>query len=359
MISGHWFEANSSTRRAAQLQVHESHYTLSIDDEIIHHGDIHDIDVSDRIGSMVRRLSWPDGAVFETTDNDSVDTLLRGSDHRGARSLVLHHFERSWRWVAVGVVVAIAVTFASIRWGLPAASENIADALPVSAHETVSIGAMATLDKIMLDPSNLSDTEQAEIRARFDTLAGAVPSNDFTLKLHFREMFGTPNAFALPGGDIVVTDALVDLVEHPDELDSVMLHEIGHVLEHHGMQHAIQASAISLVLGLALGDLSGIGEVAVGVPIFLLQSSYSRKSETEADEFAFSEMAELGKDPKHFANIIIRLSEFGDRARIMEEIDREASDSDDEKAPSDYFSSHPDSRKRAQRAIEVSRELGF
>ena len=359
MISGYWFEASSSTRHAARIKVHESRYTLSVDDEVTLQGDIHDLDVSDRMGSMARRLSWPDGAVFETTDNDSVDEFLRHTNHRGARTLVLHHFERSWRWVVVGIVVAIGVGFASIRWGLPAASEHIADALPVSAHETVSAGTMATLDKFVLTPTNLVEEKQAEIRARFDKLASAVPSNDFTLTLHFRDMSGVPNALALPGGDIVVTDALVNLVQHPDELDSVMLHEIGHVLEHHGMQHVVQASALSVVLALALGDVSGLGEVAVGVPVFLLQSSYTRKSEAEADEFAFSEMAELGKDPKHFADIIIRLSEFGDLRKIRKETEREDTDSESEESLGGYFASHPDSRKRAQRALEVSRELGF
>ena len=72
-------------------------------------------------------------------------------------------------------------------------------------------------------------------------------------------------------------------------------------------------------------------------------------------------MAELGKDPKHFADIIIRLSEFGDLRKIRKEAEREDTDpeSESEESPGDYFASHPDSRKRAQRALEVSRELGF
>jgi len=360
MITGYWFEANSSTRREAKLRVFESHYELISDDLVVRRGELNDFEVSDRIGSMVRRLSWSDGSVFETLENDAVDEFLVGSAHKGARTLMFHRFERSWRWVVVGVVVAVGVSFASIRWGVPAASENIANALPVSAHETVSIGTLATLDKLMLKPTSLSETEQAELTDRFNALAVGVPENDFTLKLHFREMLNTPNAFALPGGDIIVTDALVAMVEHPDELESIMLHEIGHVLEHHGMQHVIQASAFSIVLGLAFGDLSGLGEVAVGVPVFLLQSNYSRKSESEADEFAFKEMAELGKDPRHFANVIVRLTEFGDSKKIVDEIDEEMSNPSNEEAPpSDYFASHPDSRKRAQRALEVSRELGF
>jgi len=359
MINGYWFDADSSTRLEAGLTVYESRYALRSDGEEFRQGDVHEFEVSDRIGSMARRLTWPDGSIFETTDNDAVDAFLQGAEHRASRSLILHRFERSWRWVVVGIIVTIALTFSGFRWGLPAAAEQIADSLPASAHETVSIGAMATLDKFILDQSALSESEQADISDRFDGLVASVPPNDFTLTLHFREMHGVPNAFALPSGDIVVTDALVHLVEHPDELDSVMLHEIGHVLEHHGMQRVIQASTLSVVLGLALGDLSGIAEVAVGVPVIMLQSSYSRKNETEADDFAFAEMAELGKDPKHFANIIVRLTEFGDHKVIMEEVDRKASDPDAEEEPNDYFSSHPDSRIRAQRALKVSRELGF
>jgi len=191
-----------------------------------------------------------------------------------------------------------------------------------------------------------------------------LPDQGFTLTLRFRRLGDIPNAFALPGGDVVVTDALVDLVENPDELDSVLLHEIGHVHERHGMQQAIQASAITLVLALSIGDVGALGEIAAGIPVFLLQSNYSRRAETEADEFAFAGMAATGRDPKHFATIIRRLSESG-RPRAPDETEDGGQDRDNADAPdksagksaSDWYSSHPDSERRALRALEVSREM--
>ena len=134
----------------------------------------------------------------------------------------------------------------------------------------------------------------------------------------------------------------LSMIEHPDELDSVLLHEIGHVLEFHGMTQVIRASAFSVIVTLAFGDLSAVGEAAVGVPIFIMQNSYSQNAETEADDYAFARMQELGKDPKHFASIILRLSE-------------QKLDEDDTEEQGSYFSSHPDSRGRARKALEASR----
>jgi len=170
--------------------------------------------------------------------------------------------------------------------------------LPVAADVRVGQGVLATMDRFFLEESALDPARQAEITARFEGLVRASPDEGFSLRLHFRRMGGVPNAFAIPGGDVVVTDTLVELVEHPEELDSVLLHEIGHVHERHGMRHAIQASAITLVVSLLLGDVGGLGELATAVPIFLLQSSYSRKSEREADEYAFARMLKTGRDPK-------------------------------------------------------------
>jgi len=163
------------------------------------------------------------------------------------------------------------------------------------------------MDKFFFEDSSLSETVQSEWRARFDDIASKVPNEGFTLTLHFRDMLGLPNAMALPSGDIIVTDAFIDLVEDPFEFDAVMLHEIGHVVERHGLTQVIQGSALTVIVGTALGDASGLGELAIGLPVAMMQSSYSRDAESSADEYSFAQGRELGIDPKHFAAIILRL----------------------------------------------------
>jgi len=363
-VAGHWYAPRSSARHDATLVLDGGAYRLETE-EAGHgdaaggepvpgdvpsrdaaSGDAASLAFSDRLGGTARRVRFPDGALFETTDNAAIDAWLAGVAHGDAGALRVHRLESSWPMIATSLVVTVLLAFAAFRWGLPAASGAISDRLPVAAHESVGRGALATLDRFFLEDSELDEERQATIRARFDELVAAAPDEGFELTLHFRRMGNIPNAFALPGGDVVVTDGLVELVGHPEELDSVLLHEIGHVHERHGMRHAIQASTITLVVSLALGDVGGLGELATAVPVFLLQSSYSRASESEADEYAFARMLETGRDPKHFATIIRRLGE----------VTPEAGGETDSEPRSDWMSTHPDTERRARRALEVSRE---
>lgn len=321
-------------------------------------GAIDELTISDRIGTTARRIHFADGSQFETLDNDAIDRWLKYSTHVSGRSMYLHRLESTWKMVALGVVVTVATVFSGFHWGLPAAATRIADALPVSAHEFIGRGTLTSMDRWILEDSVLDDSEQREIRNRFESLVASGATDGFEFKLHFRQMLGVPNAFALPGGDIVITDALTRLVEAPDELDAIMLHEIGHVLERHGMRHVIEASTLSLIVSLAIGDVGGLGQVAAGVPVFLLQSSYSRSSESEADEFAFARMLERGMDPKHFAAIMRRLEAMaGEADTTGDDTGLDSSDIDKAETAPDWFSTHPDSERRARRAMDVSREL--
>lgn len=364
-VEGYWYAPRSSARNAATLALEGEHYRLGVvgagsdpgEDartggagkdagEGERTGEAASLEISDRLGATVRRVRFPDGALFETSDNEAIDVWLAGSSHAGARSLHVHRLESNWPMIVTSLLVTVALAVAAFRWGLPAASEAISDRLPVAAHERVGQGALATMDRFFLDESELGADERARIEARFAELAAAAPDEGFELTLHFRRLGDVPNAFALPGGDVVVTDALVELVEHPEELDSVLLHEIGHVHERHGMRHAIQASTITLIVSLALGDVGGLGELATAVPVFLLQSSYSRQSEREADDYAFARMLETGRDPKRFAAIIRRLGDV---------TPAEGGESESEPRR-DWMSTHPDTERRARRALEVSRE---
>jgi len=312
-IQGHWYPARSSKAHLAIVDLSSAAYRLqsaakpdAVDTDAANsdavnseppvfveqaNGNIDDLKISDRIGRTARRIHFADESQFETFDNDAMDLWLRSSKHKSGRSL-------------------------------PAAAKHIAHALPVSTHEVISGSTLATMDKWLLDPSELEKTEQEQIRQRFESLVASGPDDGFEFRLHFRQMIGIPNAFALPSGDIIVTDALAQLVENPDELDSIMLHEIGHVMERHGMRQVIEASTLSLVFSLMVGDVGGVAQLAAGIP--RLEATYN---EMEADK---------------------------DEGKAGEASDRQEEQL--ETAP-DWYSTHPDSESRARRAMEVSREM--
>ena len=350
-ISGKWYAARSSRQRDADLRISARHYTLVVEGFQREQGSLHTIGVSDRTGNIARKLTFPDGSLFETWENDAIDAALAESGHVAARTGIFHRLESSWSWVAAAVILVVALTFGFFKWGLPYMAKRIALALPVSSHEVVATGSLQILDRVLLTPTALSPQRQEAIRQRFDNYLVQLDADGFDFRLHFRQMQGVPNALALPSGEIIVTDALVELVADSRELDAVLFHEIGHVLKRHGMQHVVQASAVTLIISLALGDVSGLGEIAVGVPTFLLQSSYARQAEAEADEFAFDMMTRVGVDPVHFASVILKL----ERAQRSEEDDHSAVQADGQKPLSHYLASHPDAVSRALKAKEYSR----
>jgi len=348
-IDGYWFEVGSSTRLAAKLECEGQRYRLVSDSELLRDGDLTDLRISDRVGNINRKLYWPDDSLFESADNDAIDQLISDSNLGGKPAAIAHKLEKSSSVAVIAVVASVALGVLFFMYGLPAASKSAALNMPVSAAEGISAGAMNTMDKFFFKPTKLDIDEQDRWEARFNEIVAQVPNEGFSFKFHMREMHGIPNAMALPGGDIVFTDAFINLVEDEGEFDSVLLHEIGHVVERHGLQQIVHASSLSIIVALTIGDVSGIGELATSTPIFLMESKYSRDSESSADEYSFRTMMALGIDPKHFSTIINKLGEFA--------ADDSDIDNKDEIKASDYLSSHPATKNRALRALEMSKEF--
>ncbi len=312
------------------------------------------IGVSSRMGNTPRKLHLSDGSLFESNDNDLIDQILKASGHQSRHGTRASSLERSWSFVLVSLVCVALSAVLFFYYGIPAGSRYIAHKLPVSAQEKASQGTLAALDRVLFSESELTTSEQSLQQQSFQNLLDGLPENEHTFSLHLRKMRDLPNAFALPSGDVVVTDALVTLAENQQEIESVMLHEIGHVIHRHGMQQVLQGSAITLLFTLALGDLSGVAQVMAGVPIFLAQSNYSRKAELQADEYAFENMQALGVDTIHFANIITRMGEFRPGQKLSGDITKDGKTTDEERELPPYLSSHPATSERANRARQLS-----
>ncbi|MEO0937935.1 MAG: M48 family metallopeptidase [Pseudomonadota bacterium] len=93
------------------------------------------------------------------------------------------------------------------------------------------------------------------------------------------------NAFAAPGGQIVLTRGLIAAAPNADGVAGVLAHEIGHVDARDVTRNALRVAGTAGLLSMAVGDFAG-GAVAVGVAQAMIDSSYSREAEVAADAFA-------------------------------------------------------------------------
>ncbi|NQV22675.1 MAG: M48 family metalloprotease [Rhodospirillales bacterium] len=115
------------------------------------------------------------------------------------------------------------------------------------------------------------------------------------------------NAFALPGGRIIVMGELLDLMETPDELAAVLAHEMGHVSERHPTEAAIRATGFSLFLTMLVGESSKMAEFLASLGVQAVQSSYSRDDERAADRIAADLLEAAGADKSAIGTVFGRL----------------------------------------------------
>ena len=148
---------------------------------------------------------------------------------------------------------------------------------------------------------------------------------------------GMVNAVALPGGQVLLFDGLVQDAESPEELAGVLGHEVGHVRERHVMTAMLRQFGLSILLS---GVNTTVGDTMFG----LAAMGYSRDAEREADEYSRERMAESKVSPLGAARFFERLGGDGD---------------DDDEDLVGWVSSHPDPAERAKAYRAAARGKTF
>lgn len=147
------------------------------------------------------------------------------------------------------------------------------------------------------------------------------------------------NAFALPGGQVFITNALFQQLENEDQLAGVLGHEIGHVIARHGAQNIAKQELTQGLTGaviLATYDPDNPGsqrtaQIAILIGN-LVNMKYSRDDELQSDWLGVCLMYEAGYDPSEMLSVmnILAAATQGNR-------------------PPEFFSTHPNPEDRLQR----------
>jgi Zn-dependent protease with chaperone function len=347
-IRGKWHPANSAARFDARLSALNEQYVLELENGEQRTGLLSHVQVGDRIANIERQITLEDGSLFVTKDNESVDQLFQKAS---SPSSFLYQLESKMPLVIAALVVTVLLSFSIYRWGIPWAGSAIAHALPDKVSQVIGDRALTFLDDNFFQPSELDEQRKNEIRSRFQNKLAPLVAKELSLpiNLHFRNwvMFKEPvaNALALPSGDIIVTDRFVELAEHPDQIDAVLLHELGHVAEKHGLEMIVQSALFSAAVVLVFGGLDGGGALAdlgVGLGTALVNADYSRKNESLADHFAYRYSFQANIDPIALSTILSRME-----SDALGETSSDSLPTAEEKSMFDYFASHPSTQERA------------
>ncbi len=158
----------------------------------------------------------------------------------------------------------------------------------------------------------------------------------------------TINAFALPGGQVFITNALLAQLENEDQLAGVIGHEIGHVVARHSAEKLAQmelAQGLTGAVTMATYDPSSPnGGYMAQVVANMLQLKYGRDQELQADDLGVRFMMQAGYDPEQLIGVMEILKKASGPSRTPE-----------------FQSTHPDPENRKehiQAAIEKYRGQG-
>ncbi|WP_238149698.1 M48 family metallopeptidase [Dyella jiangningensis] len=252
---------------------------------------------------------------------------------------VVDRLERRWTVALAGIAVVVASLFVLFEFGLPWAADRVSAHLPRAVEQAMGKQSLDALEGRLLMPTALPAERQSHLQAVFRHFVGGMPGvPGVRLAFYGSKALGA-NAFALPGGTIVFTDALAEAVPDDDAFIAVMAHELGHQANHHMLRQVLRSSGVLIVASMLMGDVTSMGGVAAGIPMFLVDSHYSRGFEEDADRFAFRALASQGIDPEAFVHAMQALERAHPELKGQE---------------LRYASSHPLTDERIARAHEAS-----
>ncbi|MEP3630497.1 MAG: M48 family metallopeptidase [Hyphomicrobiales bacterium] len=335
-LTGDYFEAGAGKSTASILRVAEGAIVVNRADnnEMIVIAKQHEIDISDRIGTIPRRLTLPDNSVFVTSDNDGVDRLV-GTSMSDASVNWLEKFHP--RMVIIALV-AIGLAFATYRYALPVAINVAVAATPNTVIKAISKASLSGLEGRLFKPTKIDAKRQEKLSTAFQDLIshsdGRVKSLEPQLRFHASPI--GPNALALPDGTIIVTDALLKLVDD-DAVIGVLGHELGHVRHQHGLRLIYRSVGFFVMIQLIAGDVGGIFEDALVQGAGILTLSYNRDFERQADDYSVTLMQRAGRDPLAVTSFFEKIaSKLESKNNIFP----------------DWLSTHPSSKERIERLRE-------
>jgi predicted Zn-dependent protease len=330
-VRARYYDGKTSILREAELSL-ESPSILHImlrDITLVYPLEV--VEVAPRVGSAPRILHLPDGGLCETDDHEAVDAWMRAL-RKGRLERVVQRWESQLARVITALCSAAVIVWAGLQYGVPVLAREVASTLPEAVGQELGERTLALLDQSVLTPSRLPELRRRHVTALFDEIVeNAAVQRPVRLELRGSEPAGA-NAFALPSGVVVVTDALIGLAHNDGELIAVLAHEIGHVRGRHTLRQLLQTSAGALLISAITGDASSITALGAALPTLLIETKYARDLEMEADDFALDYLQAQGISRGHFADILLRLEEHVATPR-----------------PPDFLSTHPDSKERARR----------
>jgi Zn-dependent protease with chaperone function len=235
---------------------------------------------------------------------------------------------RNRRRTAWGIVIGVVGTLALVSWfGSDLLVEFAVNRIPVEWEQ--KLGEAAYRDFLSQQAVIKDGPAVAAVNEITHRLIERIPDNPYKFEITVVKS-EVVNAFALPGGYVVVFTGLLLKAESGEEVAGVLSHELNHVLQRHGLDRIVKQLGLMAVVTILVGDRQGLVGLMKQLGVELLTLKFGREQETEADVTGLQLLHRAKIDPSGMIRFFERLSEK-DKERV------------------EILSTHPMSESRAAR----------
>ena len=281
------FEINIDQDQITVLTSNEQTFTFDLDDAVL--------EMAGATGKMLF-IKFDGGKITLFSESPTLPETLRRTILERQVQQVMEAKSRSdrngwmlWGALIAGVLVVGLGLFASIQ----SLSGRLVGFIPIEADIKLGEYVGPSMDK---DGPEVTDAAIVEPVQQIVTQITATIEEEWNFDVHVIDA-DIQNAFALPGGYIVVYTGLIKDTDRPEQLAGVLAHEIAHVTRRHGMARILEAAGVAIVVDMLIGNVEGM--IAFGAELFSASAvnAYSRDSETDADVEGLKLLVDAGIDP--------------------------------------------------------------
>ncbi len=263
----------------------------------------------------------------------------------------MYQYERRPGCSGVQLVVAVVIALGSLVAYYSKSSVNPVTGekqhIDISVDQEIALGLQAAPE---MESEFGGEDPDPQARQLVADVGGEIVSQSkagtspYRFQFHALADEQTLNAFALPGGQVFITHALLTKLNSRGQLAGVLAHECGHVINRHSAEQLAKAQLTQGLSGAAAlaaysqGSRSG---AAVSMLVGQLVSlKFSRNDELEADRWGVILMSQAGYDPRAMLDVMEVLKRASGGGRTPE-----------------FFATHPNPDNREQRIQEAIHEL--
>jgi len=289
-------------------------------------------DQANASGLVLTSHSEPDARLIITNET-LISDIRRGAPNLRKVDLKRGTLGRIFKWAGGAIAAVLLIVFVIV----PALADRLATFVPIESERKLGEATIRQISWILgrMDDQELRFCGTPKGTAALDKMVARLkPQFSTQYDINVRVLrHPMENAFAVPGGQVIVFDGLMASASSPEEIAGVLGHELGHVVHRDPTRLALRSAGTVGILGMLIGDFTG-GSFALILTERLIAASYAQDAETAADEFAYHILGKSGLPSTPFGNFFERMAKIvGDDTGLLS-----------------HLASHPNLSSRAEKA---------